>query len=189
MGARMIALHYHADDDRHPLSRDELVRKITGGVSHVYVSNTQHQMEWRLQAVGYGEGRGGAAVSFLSARSKAPFTRRFLEVAKNEFHRIAADVIDVTVVDQALNEALRTLDKKDSSLETPAPKVSSDIHTSVPTNSTRGEYAIKVRIEQWQQLPELVHETYSGEVIIYFVYLPPDQDVDLTQVSSGGFAR
>lgn len=186
MGSRMIAMQYHADDDGRPLCRDELTRKITGGVSHVHVPDTPHQMEWRLQTVGFGDGPGRAAVSFLSARSWATFTHSFLDVTREEFHRIARGIIDLETVDEAMDEVSRKL----GTTTTPGARtVSSGIHISTPADPTQCRYATKVRVEQWEHDPELANKTYGCEIVIYFVYLPPDRDIDLSQVSSGGFDR
>jgi len=50
-----------------------------------------------------------------------------------------------------------------------------------------GEYAARAVIQEWPR-EDYISEEGSSEVFIYFVYLPPNVEVDLRKVTRSGFS-
>ena len=181
MGREMIGLNYD-------VSRDRLPYFIASGASHIDVADCYpYEMEWRLVAVG-GKAANDVPVSFLNTRYDGPFTHEMAIAAVKEFGRISQGDIDTLKVAAAMKDAetrfkgIRRLKPSGWDSWVTASKLPEREWLENP----RGEYAIRVEIQEWQR-EEYTLEDGASEILIYFVYLPPNRKVDLTKVPGGGF--
>jgi hypothetical protein len=181
MGERMAELDYEVTLQRLPYL-------VAGGVSHINVPDCHpYEMEWRLDGVG-GTGRNDVPVSFLKTRYDGPFKHEMAIAAVKEFKRISQEDIDTFKVTTAMKDAetsfkrIRRLKPSDWGSWFAVSKLPDQ---ESPEN-VMGEYAIRVVIQEWER-EEYVREDGSSKILIYFVYLPPNRKVDLTEVRGGGF--
>ena len=170
------------------MTHERLRYFIASGASHIKVADSYpYEMEWRLVGVG-GDGANDVPVSFLSADYDGPLTHDLAVAVVKELTRINRWVIDLDVVRTAMKQAeARHKDTKRGDLNSTISWLTqSDIHEAKSSFSSYPDYAIRVDVREWPK-EDYTREEGAVWVLIYFVYLPPGKDTDLSQVSGGGF--
>jgi hypothetical protein len=148
-------------------------------------------MEWRLSLFGsmFDDNRPNAVpVSFLMARYDHEFTHEVAVEVVKEFLRVAR----VAVSSDEIIGAMRSAETKFAHVRQAEDEpllgwfASSDVQDAAAIRASGSEYAVRVDISEWPA-EDYVREQGACRVIVYFVYLPPDKQVDLSKVTGGGF--
>ena len=184
----MIGHQYLADDRGTPLTEQIASAKMTGGVSHIYPRKAlPYRMEWRLMLFG-GEAENDLPTSFLKAQCDRPFTHDVAVDVVKEFCRVASLAPRTSQV----TEAMRSAETKFRRVRRGGPNqvtswfVSSDLGDGSSIREAGHEYAVRVDIREWPR-QEYICEEGACRVTVYFVYLPPHKQIDLSQVTKSGF--
>ncbi len=182
----MLEFQYHANDRGSPLTDLDLNRAIIGGVSHIYASGVEpYKMQWRLTGFGGSavENPNDVPVSFLMADSDLPIDDQLLVATITEFNRITASTIPASAARSLVKEANDSFARlrRGEPNYIPSWLASSTILTCDPENETKGKYALRVDLQEWSD--------EGSKIMVYFVFIPRDREVDFSKVTGGGFSR
>lgn len=174
---------------RRPLSDRDVRSPVLCGTAHVCPPDHQspYRMEWRMTGFfKYDHDHpNDVPVGFLHATSDDPVDFEFSLAVLREFSEntcffIPPEIVIPLIQEITLESAkLRPLGPGEYSY----PMISSRIAKVSPTNKSPGEYAIRVDAVRFSGEAD----DRGSSIMVYFVYLPPGSNVDLSQVSGGGF--